>query len=154
MDSTEENNEQEAIVFPVASLNARAGNFFLDTIVRILISSSFYKLMYLVHADVFNTWMKTGDSQMVLIKDGLITFIISVLYYFIFEFTLQRTPAKFVTRTYVVRTDGHKPTFKDIFIRTLSRLVPFEPFSFLVKIDEAKGWHDRWSKTCVVKDPE
>ena len=39
------------------------------------------------------------------------------------------------------------PTQKDFLIRNISRLVPFEAFSFLIGND---GWHDSWSDTRVV----
>ena len=55
---------------------------------------------------------------------------------------------KFVTGTMVLMEDGSKPTFKDIFIRSLCRLIPFEAFSFLGA--EGRGWHDSMSDTYVV----
>ena len=69
-----------------------------------------------------------------------------LIYYVFFETILGATPAKFITGTYVVNLNGEKPGLKTIFIRTVSRFVPFELFSFLGK----KGWHDDWSNTRVV----
>ncbi len=68
-------------------------------------------------------------------------------YYFIFEVAFQRTPAKFITRTKVVTLDGAKPDAAAIAVRTLTRFVPFEPFSGVLD----SWWHDRWSKTEVVE---
>jgi uncharacterized RDD family membrane protein YckC len=48
----------------------------------------------------------------------------------------------------VVLHDGSKPEFTDILKRTLSRILPFEQFSFIGK--ESTGWHDSISKTYVV----
>jgi hypothetical protein len=48
----------------------------------------------------------------------------------------------------VVKHDGSRPNMKSIIIRTLSRLIPFEPFSFLTA---ERGWHDTLSVTYVVK---
>jgi len=76
------------------------------------------------------------------------------LYYFLFEATLQRTPAKFITGTKVVGTDGLKPTVGAIAARTLSRWVPFEAISIYTGKDEDKKrtwWHDRWTRTRVVR---
>ena len=70
-------------------------------------------------------------------------------YYLVFEALFARTPAKWITRTRVIAVDGSKPTFPQILGRTFSRFVPFEPFSFL---GSNTGWHDRWSRTRVVRD--
>jgi len=83
------------------------------------------------------------------IADWLLTISIFFLYYFAFEVIWQRTPGKFITRTKVVTPDGRKPATYAIAVRTLARLVPFEPLSFLGK--EAYGWHDKWSCTTIVR---
>ena len=71
---------------------------------------------------------------------------LTFVYYFIFEYYLQRTPGKLLMRTRVEREDGGKPTWGNIFIRTLVRFLPFEIFS-----GPGQWWHDSWSKTQVVK---
>lgn len=75
--------------------------------------------------------------------------VTSFLYYWIFEGLFGRTIGKFLTGTKVVLVDGSRPSFLVIFERTLIRLVPFEIFSFFGTSNS--GWHDRWSKTAVVK---
>ena len=77
--------------------------------------------------------------------------VISVSYYVIFESVWSKTPAKFITKTKVITEYGEKPNFKNIFIRTLVRFVPFEAFSFLSP-ERPRGWHDRWSKTIIIDD--
>ncbi len=75
-------------------------------------------------------------------------------YYFFFEAAFQRTPGKFITGTKVVTSDGLMPSTRAIALRTLSRLVPFEPISYYTGKDEAQKrtwWHDRWTGTRVVK---
>jgi len=94
-------------------------------------------------------WSEFGESAYLPIVDWVLTISVFFFYYFAFEVLLQRTPGKFITGTKVVSYDGAKPTTKTIALRTLSRLVPFEPFSFLGK--ETYGWHDKWSGTTVVK---
>jgi uncharacterized RDD family membrane protein YckC len=71
------------------------------------------------------------------------------VYFLIFEGLWQRTPAKLATRTRVVSVDGEIPTRGQIAKRSLIRLIPFEPFSFLFR-KQAVGWHDKWSETRVV----
>ncbi|HUW17819.1 MAG TPA: RDD family protein [Sedimentisphaerales bacterium] len=70
-------------------------------------------------------------------------------YYFVFESSWQRTPAKFVTGTKVITADGRKPALSTIALRTLVRFVPFEALSFLS--ERAYGWHDKWSGTYVIR---
>lgn len=75
-------------------------------------------------------------------------FLVMLTYYFIMEATTGRTIGKLVTRTRVVMEDGSKPTTNAIAKRTLSRLIPFEAFTFF---GDSPGLHDRLSKTRVVK---
>ena len=69
------------------------------------------------------------------------------LYYFIFEVSMQSSPAKIILGRIVVDEFGNKPSVKQIFIRSISRAVPFEAFSCLGTC----GWHDKWSKTIVIR---
>ena len=41
-----------------------------------------------------------------------------------------------------------RSSLKQVFLRTLIRLIPFEAFSFL---GGSKGWHDEWSGTKVIR---
>ncbi len=154
------------------SLNIRLSNFLLDSILRSLIAGAVYKILFMANVVAFINWSKAGTDYDILAKQALVATIIMVLYYFFFEVTLQRTPAKFITRTFVVRTDGHPPTVGDILLRSFVRIVPLEPLSFLSKlstnimhsiknktpfsfidsITTAKGWHDTWSHTRVVRE--
>src|SRR6185436_13626318 len=61
---------------------------------------------------------------------GLISYPVMIGYYLFFEGIFGATPGKMITKTRVVRLDGGKPSFGQIVGRTLSRFVPFEPFSF------------------------
>lgn len=72
-----------------------------------------------------------------------------VLYYAVQEGIWGRTLGKCITGTRVLNEDGSVPSFKQILGRSLARLVPFEPFSFLLFGPEPAGWHDRWSNTRV-----
>jgi len=81
---------------------------------------------------------------------GVLTWPALLGYYVFFEGIFNATPGKMITRTRVVQIDGTKPTIGQVFGRTLSRFVPFEAFSFL---GSGSGWHDRWSRTRVVRVP-
>ena len=71
-----------------------------------------------------------------------------VLYYVTFEVISGRTPGKFLAGTRVVTTSGLALTIPTALVRTLCRLLPFEPMSF--SLGEA-WWHDSLSRTQVVR---
>lgn len=70
-------------------------------------------------------------------------------YYFVMELAFGRTVGKFITGTKVVRADGSHPSAGQIVGRTLSRIIPFEAFSFFSS--PCVGWHDSLSGTRVIK---
>ncbi|WP_299626542.1 RDD family protein [uncultured Tenacibaculum sp.] len=83
------------------------------------------------------------------ILDLFLGLIFRTIYYIIFEATTGRSLAKFITKTKVVDKNGEKPNVYTIFLRTICRFIPFEPFSFFG--NEDSGWHDTISETRVVK---
>jgi len=76
------------------------------------------------------------------------SYTIMLFYYFIFEATTQRSPAKFITGTKVITFEGEKPSAGTILKRTFCRMIPFNAFSFLGEL--GKGWHDTISDTYVI----
>ena len=72
-------------------------------------------------------------------------------YYTILESSSGRTVGKLITGTRVVDVNGKIPGVRATALRSLSRFVPFEAFSFLGA--GSRGWHDTWTKTYVV-DPK
>ncbi len=77
--------------------------------------------------------------------------ILFVLYFTFSEWLLSKTMGKFFTGTTVVTENGKSLSFLNSLGRTFCRLIPFEAFSCLF-YKKANGWHDRLSKTIVVKD--
>ncbi|MCK8522992.1 hypothetical protein M0D21_15550 [Aquimarina sp. D1M17] len=76
-----------------------------------------------------------------------ILFIFSAIaYYVFFETIFKRTPAKYLTQTFVTGTEKAVVTSDLILGRSLSRKIPFNTFSFL----GTTGWHDSISNTKVV----
>ena len=74
--------------------------------------------------------------------------VIVVFYFFILESLTFRSLGKYVTNTKVIMNNGAEPTPKNILIRSLCRIIPFDALSFLG--EKGKGWHDAFSKTYVV----
>ena len=78
----------------------------------------------------------------------LIMICFAVFYYTFSEGVSNgRSLGKLITGTRVVKFDDTDITWKDAFLRSLCRLVPFEPFSAL----GGYPWHDRWTNTKVIK---
>jgi hypothetical protein len=74
--------------------------------------------------------------------------IVQLFYYIIMEGLLGRTIGKFVTRTKVEFIDKTQNKFVAVLIRTVSRIIPFEPLSIF--FDEKNiMWHDKFSKSKV-----
>lgn len=96
-------------------------------------------------------------SQVVDGKDSIqfsmlfICLLIMIGYYTLFEFFAKgRTLGKMATGTVAVREDGSNLTFKDAFLRTLCRFIPFEVFSAF----GYRPWHDSLTRTLVIKKPK
>ncbi|MBC7947144.1 MAG: RDD family protein [Chitinophagaceae bacterium] len=71
-----------------------------------------------------------------------------LIYYTICEKAFRGyTLGKLITGTRAIREDGQELTFKDAFLRSLCRLVPFEVFSGLGD----RPWHDAWTDTKVIQ---
>jgi uncharacterized RDD family membrane protein YckC len=61
--------------------------------------------------------------------------------------TKGRTLGKLITGTAAVKDDGTALTFKDVLLRSVCRLIPFEPISILF----GGFWHDTLAHTMVIK---
>jgi len=135
----------------LASKSKRFTNYIIDTIL-------FYVLFFLLGGLLGIIAYVIGIEGLVefldkleninSLLDRLITSVIFMFFYFILESISQRTVGKLITQTKVVLEDGTKPTPETIIIRSLCRIIPFEPLSFLGST--ARGWHDSISKTYVV----
>ena len=79
-------------------------------------------------------------------------YIIAIFNYLIYYTLCEKlfkgyTLGKLISGTRAIRQDGGELTFKDAFLRSASRLVPFELFSGFSTLT----WHDSWTNTMVVK---
>jgi uncharacterized RDD family membrane protein YckC len=131
-----------------ASKGKRFANFIIDYIGQLIIGGAIGIAMAIISAI-------TGDYEYVAWIDTMGTLgeyalgiVILIIYYMVFETITGRTLGKYITNTKVLTEDGQKPEADKILYRTLSRMIPFEAFSFLG--DEGRGWHDSLAKTVVV----
>ena len=145
--------EQSVNLTPV-SPGLRFVNMLVDTIALyalVFILAFFIGMMAATSASASESYdyeasTEDGGSLQLILTLLWIVFIVG--YYTVFEYAAKgRTLGKLATGTVAVREDGSKLTFKDAFVRSLCRLIPFEAFSAF----GYRPWHDSLSKTIVVK---
>ena len=81
----------------------------------------------------------------------LIAYVLVLLNYLLYYTVCEKafkgyTLGKLVSGTRAIREDGGELTLKDAFLRSLSRLVPFEALSGF-----GRPWHDSWTRTHVIQ---
>lgn len=84
---------------------------------------------------------------------AIVFMIIGVfLYYMIFEGLLKTTIGKKIMGLKIIGLENLPIRQKmiQVLVRTLSRLIPFEPISLFLTEEGKTMWHDRISKTKVV----
>ena len=132
----------------LASKSQRLLNFIIDLfiiyVIEITIGTTIIILGDLTKSDTASNWV----SSLSVVESFFFGLVILFFYYLITEMYFSRTFGKYFTKTMVVKHEGSRPNMKSIIVRTLSRLIPFEPFSFLTA---ERGWHDTLSVTYVVK---
>jgi len=131
--------------FPVepAKRDQRLVNLLIDIVILVL---GFFMLVQFLPY-VFAPFSLFFSSPI-----GLLVFIVLFifLYYALCEGMFGKTLGKMVTRTKVVNESGLPASGQQVFVRTICRFIPVDPFTFFTK--DARGWHDKLSKTKVVKD--
>lgn len=132
----------------LASKGQRLLNFVIDLfiiyVIEISIGTTIILIGDLTKSDTASNWV----SSLSAVESFFFGLVILFFYYLITEMYFSRTFGKYFTKTIVVKHEGSRPNMKSIIVRTLSRLIPFEPFSFLTA---ERGWHDTLSVTYVVK---
>lgn len=137
--------EQEIYMDPV-SKGVRFTNYVIDLISLCAVIFGVFIIWALVNYSHFEQFV--NNLQKNTLWQIPINIIITGGYYTIFETaTRGRTIGKFVTGSIAVTEDGNPLTFKTAFLRSICRLIPFNAFSALGD----RPWHDRFSKTIVIK---
>lgn len=141
--------EQDILSEP-ASVGARFANFIIDFIFHyaIIIGLLFVVLFTKTDEELESNLLTSESGWQVLFQYFFFYGIFIGTYTLMEGATNGKTLGKFITRTHAVRTDGAKLTWKDAFMRSLCRIVPFEAFSGF----GGNPWHDRWTNTQVIKD--
>ena len=101
-------------------------------------------LLYNIVFDEYGRENKAG----LLFVGYLIVIANYLIYYTLCEKLFKGyTLGKLISGTRAIRQDGNELTLRNAFLRSLSRLVPFEVFSGFSTL----AWHDRWTDTMVIK---
>lgn len=139
--------ETEILIEP-ASVGARFANYVIDLIscwLFTIILSATIALFFLENNSPYTSYKNSNPPFYI---DYLVRSITIVIYYTLIEGLFKgRTLGKLFTGTKAVKEDGSPITWKDALLRSLCRLVPFEPFSAF----GGQPWHDKWTKTVVIK---
>lgn len=135
-----------------ASKGQRVLNLIIDLviiyIIGLIIIATINIIGDLTNSYAASNWIRT----LTVIEYSFFGLVILFFYYGLTEMYFSRTLAKYFTKTIVVKHNGSKPNMKSFIIRTVSRIIPFEAFSFLA--GDSRGWHDTLSVTYVVKKHE
>ena len=123
--------EERKIQSVKAGFFKRVANFYIDGFIILLLAFPVLKTFGSFHHPI---------SGLILLM------IVWFLYYFFFEYFIQKTPAKYLTGTLVRTVDGFRPTAVQILARTLSRLIPLDPYLWR----DRRCLHDIISRTRVV----
>ncbi|MFE3867278.1 RDD family protein [Flavobacterium sp. LS2P90] len=133
----------------LASKGERFLNFIIDLLIIYIIAVCIVATINII-GNVTNSYGASNWVKSLSLIENLFFGLIILFFYYAFtEMYFSRTFAKYFTKTMVVRVDGSKPNTKNFMIRTVSRLNPIDPFSFLGKTE--RGLHDTLSATYVVK---
>jgi len=148
--------EQEQSIFEVEELQidyATSGQRFLNFIIDlILIRSALAGIFHFMdmHFELFRSVLYFDGGGMTFnpVNITLDSLLLIVAYTVIEGVTKGYTIGKLITGTRAVQNNTTRPiTWKDAFVRSVCRIIPFEPLSGLM----AYPWHDRLSKTIVIK---
>ncbi|TNE52936.1 MAG: RDD family protein [Bacteroidetes bacterium] len=124
--------------YRLADKATRFVNYLIDTLGFFLIV-----LLHALYLDRRLGLIPEGGSAFL----GFYYFFLYVLYHALFERLTGKTPGKLITGTRVINADGTRPSFNRILLRNACRLIPIDPFSFILL---KRGLHDELSGTRVV----
>lgn len=129
------------------SSGKRLANYIIDRICIFIFKIILALTTGLILGIILPSFIDTIEENSLLFE-YLFTFVSTIIYYTLFEALSGRTIGKLITKTKVVDENKNSIGFSTAFIRSLTRFIPFEAFSFLGS--EVRGWHDTISKTYVV----
>ena len=143
IENLKKTQKQKDVLKKIATSTLRSINFIIDIVAVFII--------YRSTAYIIQKLLNITSIREILFLNRTTVFVVFILYFILAENMFQKTLGKVITKTKVVNFNGEKPNFVDIIIRTFSRLIPFDGISYLYSIS---GFHDKLSKTIVIKETE
>lgn len=148
-------NPQEFIHYEYATTGQRFLNWLIDNILmRFGLSYLSGLLLGLILSVIAPDMLNeiAADGVTASFSVFCIIYLVAVLNYLVYYTICEKlfrgyTLGKIITGTRAIRQDGAELTLKDAFLRSASRLVPFEIFSGFNTLT----WHDSWTNTMVIK---
>ena len=146
-------NDDELFQFTEASTGQRFLNYLIDAIVMqyglgFVTGYIIVQSLVAIAPDFAYTVFQESEGFNFILASWLIAIFNYLIYYTICEKLFKGyTLGKLITGTRAIRTDGQELTFRDAILRSLSRMVPFEPFSGF----GGHPWHDTWTNTMVIR---
>lgn len=145
--------ETTSLTLESASTGQRFVNYLIDNLLMR------YGLSFITGSvvGVLLTWI-APEFMTTLVMDQnywnilLLAYVIGVFNYLVYYTLCEKlfkgyTLGKLISGTRAVKNDGTELSFKEAILRSLCRLVPFEPFSGF----GGHPWHDQWTNTMVIK---
>ena len=156
-DQTTETGLSDELVSEIQYVYATTGqrflNFFIDFLLlrfglSLLTGIGVLIIIGSINPEFVQDLIDNPRGMKTFIVEYLIGIVNFLLYYTICEKAFRGyTLGKLISGTRAIRTDGGELTLKDAFLRSLSRIVPFEALSGF----SGHPWHDTWTNTMVVK---
>lgn len=142
----------DEVVFEHATKGQRLVNFLIDTIVYWIVAAVCGIIFSFIYFSSYITEYGYTDPAVTnrfTILLYVVFYIVYVVYFTMLEGILKgRTIGKYVSGTIAMNEDGTTLTWKKAFLRSLVRIIPFEP---LIAIFTSYPWHDDFTSTVVVK---
>lgn len=122
-------------------------NLLLDYIAIMMVVFVVTVIAAIIGGDATLKWIEAMNFW----QEQLLGIGMLLAYYIAMEGLFGLTVGKWITGTRVVDERGGPATWRQVVLRSLARLIPFEAFSLLFSEDGvARGWHDRLPRTRVV----
>lgn len=128
--------------YVVANKKTRLFHYLIDVFIAVLTCSYF---SFLLTRGYLRFKFPTFE---VLQLQSFVLNIFYLIYYLFFELIFKTTPGKVLSGSVICFDADSKNVYTSIFIRSISRFIPFELFS---NLRAEGGWHDSFSKTKVRK---
>lgn len=146
--STTDLSDYQSVVNEVVpvSKGLRFANYLIDTFVCLILYFIAIFILIVACETIYGPDSSDSIDELWLNVFGI---LVIVVYYIVMEGAFGQTVGKLLTGTKVVDAQGNRAKLGAVTIRSLMRMVPLEPFSFLG--NSPLGWHDDVSKTLVVK---